>query len=114
MGSTPGMVFTAFSRSAIALRISCVLCFGTGEDCGTGFASGFVSGLTSGFAGSLLNGFLNQSNNFDDPFAVGGFASRPRAISSASHFAESCNVVALTRRCRTIDVMPLPSVREAA
>lgn len=25
-----------------------------------------------------------------------------------------CNVVALTRRCRTIDIMPLPSIREAA
>lgn len=25
-----------------------------------------------------------------------------------------CNVVALTRRCRSIDVMPLPSIREAA
>lgn len=42
------------------------------------------------------------------------FAAKSRLKDYGVDIGVPCNVVALTRRCRTIDIMPLPSIREAA
>ena len=56
MGSTPGIQSSQLFEIGDRAAHFCVLCFGTGEDCGNGFRFWFCFERRS-FAGSLLNGF---------------------------------------------------------